>query len=386
MNISIIGGGTTKFGELWNSSPRELAREAFGHALDASGVKKENIDALFVGNMLGGILGNQENIGAFYAEELDLMPIPAFRIEGACASGGLALHNGVLAVKSGQYKTVAILGVEKMTDAGGDLVASALMAAGSDEERQSGITFPGLYAIMARAYMEKYNITESDLAEVAVKNHFHGSFNPKAQFKFKITREDVLESAKIADPLKLLDCSPVTDGAACVIITSDEKLMKKESVEIVASEVGTDTLSLSKRETLTSIRGVKDAARRAFAQAKITPSDVSVAEVHDCFSIAELIALEDIGFSKEGKASHDINDGVFGRDSGKIVVNPSGGLKACGHPVGATGIKQAVEVYEQLLGIAGSKQAINPGGFGLTHNVGGSGAVAAIHIFKKGKS
>lgn len=384
MNISIIGGGTTKFGELWNNSPRELAREAFGHATMSSGVKKDQIDALFVGNMLGGILGNQENIGAFYAEELDLTPIPAFRIEGACASGGLALHNGVNALKSGMYKTVAVLGVEKMTDAGGDLVASALMAAGSDEERQSGITFPGLYAIMARAYMDAYKVTEDDLSEVSVLNHLHGSFNSKAQFKFKITKQDVLESAKIADPLRLLDCSPVTDGAACIIISSDEKYIGKNSVEIVASEVGTDTLSLSKRETLTSIRGVKDAARRAFAQAKITPSDVTVAEVHDCFSIAELIAIEDLGFSKEGQAINDLKKGMFTRQSGKIVINPSGGLKACGHPVGATGIKQAVEVYEQLLGIAGEKQAIKPGGFGLTHNVGGSGAVAAVHILKKG--
>lgn len=382
-NVYILGGGTTKFGELWNSSPRELAREAFSHSLDVSGVEKNQIEALFVGNMLGGILGNQENLGAFYADELALTPVPAFRLEGACASGGLALHNAYNAVRAGIYETVAVLGIEKMTDAGGDLVASALMAAGSDEERQSGITFPGLYALIAQAYMDQYKISEEDLAEVAVKNHFHATHNKKAQFRFPITVEDVMESARIADPLKLLDCSPVTDGAACIIISSNKNSLKKHGVTLLASEVGTDTLSLSKRGTFTSLLAAKSASDRAYKKAGIKPSDIDVAEVHDCFTIAEIVALEDLGFSKVGQSVSEIKAGKYTRGTGSCIVNPSGGLKACGHPVGATGVKQAVELFEQLTNTALEKQSVKDAEYALSHNVGGSGAVATVHIFRK---
>lgn len=383
MNISIIGASTTKFGELWTSSPREIAKEAFNGALSQSGLAGSKIEALYVGNMLGGLLGNQENIGSFYAEELGLDPIPAFRLEAACASGGVALHNAINSIKAGVYTTVAVLGIEKMTDAGGDLVASALMAAGSDEERGSGITFAGLYAMMAQAYMAKYKISEQDLAEVAVKNHYHGSHNHKAQFRFPVTVADVMKSSQIADPLKLLDCSPVTDGGACIIITSDESLLPKNGVTIVASEVGTDTLALHKRSSFTSLRAAREAAVRAYAKSGIKASDVDVAEVHDCFSIAELMAIEDLGFSGVGKAVIDLKKGKFTRGKGKQIINPSGGLKACGHPVGATGVKQAVEIYEQLMGTAGDKQSVKDAKIGLTHNVGGSGAVATVHIFRK---
>ncbi len=383
MNISIIGAATTKFGELWNSSPRELAKEAFTGALSESSIDASSIEALYVGNMLGGLLGHQENIGSFYAEELGLLPVPAFRLEAACASGGVALHNAISNIRAGLYKTVAVLGIEKMTDVGGDLVASALMAAGSDEERGSGITFAGLYALMAQAYMGKYKISEEDLAEVSVKNHYHGSFNKKAQFKFPVTVAQVMKSSRIADPLKLLDCSPVTDGAACLIISNDTTLIRKETISVVASEVATDTLALHKRSSFTSLTSAKEAAKKAFEKAKITASDIDVAEVHDCFSIAELIALEDLGFSDIGKAAGDVKKGKFTRGKGRTIVNPSGGLKACGHPVGATGIKQAVEIYEQLMGTAGEKQSVKDGKIGLAHNVGGSGAIATIHIFKK---
>ncbi|MBI2443259.1 MAG: thiolase domain-containing protein [Candidatus Levybacteria bacterium] len=383
MKISIIGAATTKFGELWNSSPRELAKEAFSSAITQANVDAKKIEALYVGNMLGGLLGHQENIGSFYAEELGLAPVPAFRLEAACASGGVALHNAINSIKAGLYKTVAVLGIEKMTDAGGDLVASALMAAGSDEERGSGITFPGLYALMAQAYMAQYKISEQDLAEVAVKNHYHGSFNHKAQFRFPVTVSDVMKSSRIADPLKLLDCSPVTDGGACLIITSDGALMSKKGVSIVASEVGTDTLALHKRSSFTSLRAAKEAAKRAYAKAGVSAEDIDVAEVHDCFSIAELIALEDLGFSEVGKAAGDVKKGKFTRGKGRTIVNPSGGLKACGHPVGATGIKQAIEIYEQLMGTARDKQSVKNAKIGLAHNVGGSGAIATVHIFRR---
>src|SRR3990167_9532530 len=204
MKIYIIGASTTKFGELWGISPRTLAREAVGGALTDAGIKPAAVEALFVGNMLSGMLGGQEHLGAFFADELGL-GVPAFKIEGACASGGLAIHAAVAGILSGQYKTVAVLGVEKMTDHKPEDVATALMGAGSEEERISGATFPGLYALLARIHMDVYGTTEADMAAVSVKNHYHASLNPNAQFRKTITAEQVLSSTKIADPLKLLD-------------------------------------------------------------------------------------------------------------------------------------------------------------------------------------
>ncbi|KKQ29771.1 MAG: Acetyl-CoA acetyltransferase [Candidatus Levybacteria bacterium GW2011_GWA2_37_36] len=382
MKINILGGATTKFGELWSISPRTLANEAMDGALKQSKIKSSQIDALFVGNMLAGILGNQANTASLFAEELGVQ-IPAFRLEGACASGGLALHNAINSLKAGAYKTVMVLGVEKMTDHNSDDVTTALMSAGSDEERTSGATFPGLYALMARAYMQEYGITEEILASVSVKNHFHGSFNPKAQFKSIITVGDVMRSGKIADPLKLLDCSPISDGAAAVVITSDSVLARRlpKPILITASEVATDTLSLYDRKSFTTLSAVVTASQKAYENAGIKPQDIDAAEIHDCFSIAEAMAVEDLGFSKKGQGAKDISENKYTLGKGKIISNPSGGLKACGHPVGATGIKQIIEITEQLRGVAGKRQVKNAK-IGLTHNVGGTGTVAAVHILE----
>jgi acetyl-CoA C-acetyltransferase len=389
MHIYIIGAATTKFGELWGISPRTLAHQAVSQALEDAEKTTKEIDALFVGNMLSGMLGGQEHLGAFFAEELGLT-IPAFKIEGACASGGLALHNAVNSVLSGQYSTVVALGVEKMTDHKPEDVATALMGAGSEGERLSGATFPGLYAIIARAHVEKYKTTERDLASVAVKNHYHASLNPNAQFHTQITIEQVLKSSCVADPLKLLDCSPISDGAAAVVITDDSTSSRgsglrgaDKRVEIVASVVATDTLGLAQRASLTELRATNEAGTRAFAKAHLRPSDVDVAEVHDCFTIAEILAMEDLGFYKKGKAASAIARGETTLGKSKhLVVNPSGGLKGCGHPVGATGVKQVVELFDQILGRAQKRQVKNAT-IGLAHNVGGSGATATVHILKR---
>ena len=381
MKISILGTATTKFGELWSVSPRTLAKETMLNALNASGLKASQINALFVGNMLSGILGNQANLGSLLVEELGIQ-IPAFRIEGACASGGLALHNAINSIMGGQYKTVLVLGIEKMTDHSQDEITNALMAAGSDEERMAGVTFPGVYALMAQAYMQKYKISEEDLAAVSVKNHYHGTLNPKAQFQFPVTIADVMKSSKIADPLKLLDCSPISDGAAAVVITGENTSQKlKKPIHIIASEVATDTLSLHDRKSFTSLDSVVKASSKAYDKAGLKPSDIDVAEIHDCFSISETIAVEDLGFSKKGEGATDIAKGKRTLFRGDIICNPSGGLKSCGHPVGATGVKQIVEITEQLRGEAGKRQ-VEKAKIGLTHNVGGSGAVAVIHILK----
>ncbi len=381
MNIGILGYSTSEFGELWDRSPRDLAREVIEGSLKKAGIEAGQIDGLYVGNMLAGILGNQANVASFYAEELGIY-VPAVRVEAACASGSVALNTAIQNIMSGNIKTAMVLGIEKMTDHSQDEVVAALMAAGGDEERATGITFAGLYALMARSYLDLYNVTEEDLASIPVKNHYHGSFNSKAQFRFPITIEQVMRSAKIADPLKLLDCSPISDGAAAIIISSDPKLRKRsKGVAITASQIGTDSVGLCGRADLTTINASVVAGEKAYKEAKVKPSAIQVAEVHDCFSIAEAIALEDLSFSKRGKAIHDVKTGKMTLFTGSTIVNPSGGLKACGHPVGATGIKQIAEIAMQLEGVAGKRQ-VKDAKIGLTHNVGGSGAVSVVHILQ----
>lgn len=380
MKISVIGASTTEFGELWKASPRDLARQAMQGALKNAKKEAPEIDALFVGNMLAGMLGNQANLGSLFVEELGHF-VPSHRIEAACASGGLALHNAINSILAGHHNTVMVLGIEKMTDSNQDEVTAGLMAAGSDEERQAGVTFPGIYALIAQAYMQKYGISEEIIAGVSVKNHYHGSLNSKAQFRKAITVADVMNSGRIADPLKLLDCSPISDGASAVIITNQEVNENLKPVEILASEVETDTLALHNRNSFTTLSAVVKASGKAYKKAGITPEDIDVAEIHDCFSIAEAIATEDLGFSEKGKGAIDISKGKMTLGKGKIITNPSGGLKACGHPVGATGIKQIVEITQQLRNEAETRQ-VKDAKVGLTHNVGGSGAIAVIHILK----
>lgn len=381
MKITVLGVGTTKFGELWDVSPRALVKEAVYEALSDAGLELADIDALYVGNMLSGILGNQENLGALFAEELGV-DIPAFKIEGACASGGLAVHNAINSILAGVYQTVLVVGVEKMTDHNPAEVASALMGAGREEERLAGITFPGLYAILARSHMEKYKTKKEDLAAVAVKNHYHATMNPKAQFQHQVSLDQVLNSPLVADPLGLLDCSPISDGAAAVILSTEHRAQStKRPVYIAASCVATDSLGLTGRKDLTSLMSAVKAAEKAYKIAGVEPKDVDIAEVHDCFSVAEIIACEDLGFFPRGRAAGEISKGETTLGQGRLTVNPSGGLKACGHPVGATGVKQLAEIVTQLRGEAGQRQ-VKGAKVGLTHNIGGSGAVAAIHILK----
>lgn len=380
MKSYIIGAATTKFGELWGASPRGLANDAVSRALSDASLEKKDVEALFVGNMLSGMLGGQEHLGAFFADELGLT-VPACKIEGACASGGLATHAAIQSVRSGMYKTVVVLGIEKMTDHKPEDVATALMGAGSEEERSSGATFPGLYAMLAKAHMDRYKTTEEQMAAVAVKNHFHAMKNPNAQFHSLITVDSVLRSSQIADPLKLLDCSPISDGAAALVISSRNT---PRGVSIAASVVATDTLGLAKRKSLTSLSATVRAAEQAYAQAGIAAADVDVCEVHDCFTIAEILAMEDLGFFTRGKAAAAIASGETTLGTARrIVVNPSGGLKGCGHPVGATGVKQLVELVEQLRGEAKDRQ-VPHARIGLSQNVGGSGATSVIHIVKRG--
>ncbi len=380
MNTFVIGYHQTQFGELWNKSLFDLAQEAVHGVLKKTQLEHSQIDAIFFANMLGGVLENNLHGGSKIAEFLHVH-IPVYRIESACASGGAAFQLAHTYLQSGSKKTVLVVGAEKMTDVSPEEISEALISAASGEEQESGLTFPGLYAMMARAYMDEYGYTHKHLAPVSVKNHKHAALNPNAQFHREITEQDVLNSAMIADPLHILDCSPITDGAAAVVVSNDSNVVKKnKSAHILSSHVASDTISLLNRSSLSSIKATQIAAENAFSEAKLQRKDISVSEVHDCFSIAEILAMEDLGFWKKGEGGKRISqyETMIG-SGGNLVVNTSGGLKAAGHPIGATGIKQIGELYEQLTHQADNRQILHAK-YGLAHNVGGSGGTAVVTI------
>ncbi len=381
MKTNVIGYFTTRFGELWEQSLFDLVEEAIRGVMHQTHIEKKQIDAVFFANMLSGVLENNLHTPSKIAEIMQVN-IPIFRVEAACASGGIAFHLANNYLQTGQAKTVLVVGAEKMTDYSPEETTDALMAAASGEEQEAGLTFPGLYALMANYYLQKYQYTEENLAYVGVKNHFHGSLNNKAHFRNKISVEKVLQSAYVACPLKILDSSPISDGASALILTSDKNLIKKSKhkTAVLSSAVATDAISLSKRKRLDAILATEVAAGRALAEAKITRKNINVVELHDCFSIAEILAMEDLGFWKKGEGGSRIKElsTQFGSGS-SLIVNTSGGLKAAGHPVGATGIKQIGELFLQLTGQAGNRQMKNAR-YGLAHNVGGSGGTAVVTI------
>ncbi len=383
-NVSIIGGGLTKFGEHWEKNFKELIAEAGVKAIVDSGLERKDIQAVYGGCMASGRFVGQEHIGALIADQLGLNPVPSTRLEAACASGSVALRAGYVAVASGMYDVVAVGGIEKMTEVSTEDAGFALGGAGDQEtELFMGASFPALYALMARAHMDKYGTTEEQLAQVAVKNHKNAVKNPNAQFQREVTIDQVMNSGYISSPLKLLDCSPLTDGAAAVILAASDvaKDVSDRAVEIVASAQASDTLALAPREKLYETKAAKIAADQAYKQAGVTAKDISFAEVHDCFTIAEIMALEALGFCEKGEGGKFTEEGNTALN-GSIPINTSGGLKGKGHPVGATGVAQAIEAYLQLNGKAEQRQVKNPE-IGLTHNVGGSGATAVVHLYKK---
>lgn len=382
--VAIVGVGMSKFGEEWTRGYRDMLIEAGGRALADCNLHGEEIDALYVGTMAPGSLVGQEHIGALVADFMGLNPIPATRVEAACASGGVALRTGYLAVASGAHDCVVVGGVEKMTDTPGNEVASALGGAGDQEwELFMGATFPGIYALMARRHMLEYGTTREQMAAVAVKNHANAAKNKYAHFQNEITIDTVLKSKMVASPLTLFDCSPITDGAAAVVLMPLDKAKKYSEmpIEILASTQASDALALHSRHCMSELHATKVAAKKAFEAAKLTPKDIDAVEVHDCFTIAEIMAIEDIGFYPKGQGGKATEEGKT-RLNAELSVNTSGGLKGCGHPVGATGVKQAVEIAWQLRGQAEGRQ-VKDCEIGMTHNVGGSGATAVVHIMKK---
>lgn len=384
--VAIIGAGTTKFGELWESSFRDIAVEAGIRAIEDAGISGEDIEALYGGNMSAGRFIEQEHIGALIADYSGLagLHIPATRTEAACASGALALHLAVISVASGWYDLVIAAGVEKMTDVESD-VADDLLASSVDREWEAiyGATLPSLFAQMARTHMEKYRTTKEQMAKVAVKNHANAVHNPYAQYQRGITIANVLASPLVADPLHVLDCSSIADGAAAVVLCAAEKAKKytDSPVYVKASAQASDTLSLHDRRDITTMDATVFAAKKAYQMASLGPSQIDLAEVHDSYTIAEIIAIEDLGFFDKGEGGRATEEGET-EIGGRIPINPSGGLKACGHPLGATGIRQAVEITQQLRGEAGKRQVPNAK-VGLTHNIGGTGGTAIVHILSR---
>jgi acetyl-CoA C-acetyltransferase len=376
--VAVIGCGMTKFGELWALSLRDIFVEAALKAVDDAGV--DHIDSMYIGSMTPGLFVGQEHIGALMADYLGAAPVPAVRVESACCSGGMAFRLGFFEVASGHSDIVMVGGVEKMTD-GADVTYALATAADQEYEVYHGLTFPGLYAMIARAHMHQYGTTRKQLAMVSVKNHRNGSLNPNAQFRGEITVDQVVNATMVADPLTVLDSSPVSDGAACVIIASVDmaKKLNRPLVRVLGTGAATDALALHAREDITTLKAVKISAQAAYDMAKVTPRDISFAEVHDCFSIAEICIAEELGFAEKGKGGSFTEQGRTALE-GPIPVNPSGGLKSKGHPVGATGVAQVVEVVEQLRGTAGKRQVKNAH-IGLTQNMGGSGASSVVHIF-----
>ena len=380
-DVAIIGVGMTKFGELWDKSLRDMFVEAALKAIDNSGIKK--LDSMYVGNFSGGLFVGQEHLASLLPDYLGVCPIPTTRVESACCSSAVALKLAFIEVASGFSDIVLAGGVEKMTDVATDKATYGLAAAADREyEAFQGITFPGLYALIARRHMYEYGTTREQLAKVSVKNHKNGAKNPHAQFPFEITIDQVLNSTLIADPLRLLDCSPITDGAAVVIICPAEMAKKytDKPIKIIGVGHATDTIALTDREDITTLKATVEAGKKAYAMAGIKPEDIDLAEVHDCFTIAEICAMEDLGFVKKGEGGKAVEEGLTEID-GKIPINPSGGLKSKGHPVGATGIAQVVEVVTQLRGEAGERQVKNAK-IGLTHNLGGSGGSVVVHILE----
>ncbi len=379
-DVAVIGVGMMKWGELWEKSLRDIFVESALEAVKDAGV--DRIDSMYVGCMTSGLFVGQEHLGSLLADYLGMGPIPSLRVETACAAGGAAFKQAVMEVGSGVSDIVLAGGVEKMTDVGGDGATFALStAADAEYEVYSGVTFPGLYAMMAVAHMDAYGTTREQLAAVSVKNHANGAKNPHAQYPFELTVDRVLNSVMIADPLTILDCSPITDGAAAAIVCPLEMakdLTKNKPIKVLASTHATDTIALHSREDLAWLGAVAAAGELAYAQAGLSPSDIDLVEVHDCFTIAEVCAIEALGFFERGKggASAESGETAIG---GRIPVNASGGLKSKGHPVGATGIAQIIEVTKQLRGEADKRQ-VEGAKIGMAQNMGGTGGSCVVHI------
>ncbi|WP_268541190.1 thiolase domain-containing protein [Candidatus Nitrosotenuis cloacae] len=379
--VCVLGAGSTKYGKL-DDSITDITLQASVGAIESAGIEPREIQAGYISNVFG-IADKQVHLGPVIMSNLGIPEKPSLSIESACGSGSVSFREAFANVAAGFYDAVLVAGVEKVTHTGTEWTTTYFSYC-SDffYEGGAGASFPGLFASMARAYLNEFKATEEDLAQVAVKNHENGLLNPKAHLRKKITIDDVMKSAVVASPLKLYDCCPFSDGASAVILCSEKfaKEHSKDYVKVIGSGRGGSPATLAGRDHMTTIPSTKLAAEAAYKMAGVTPKDIDFAEVHDCFTIAEIVDTEDLGFFEKGKGVQAIREGRT-KLNGEISVNPSGGLKAKGHPIGATGVGQVVEAFDQLTGKAGER-TVKDAKIGLTHNFGATGASCAVHIFQ----
>jgi acetyl-CoA C-acetyltransferase len=380
--VGIIGIGCTKVGEHWGTPLRDLFAEAALKALDDACIEK--IESIYVGNMLSSHAQKQEHLGALMADNIGIPGVQALKVEAACGSGGMAVHEGFKAVASGLVDFVMVGGVEKMTDISTPEVTMALMMAENREYSAfSGITFVGLNALCSRLYMETYEIKPEEMMAFPVNDHNNAVNNPYAQYPFKITVERAIQSAMVADPIHLFECCGIGDGAAVAILCPLEiaEKLEKPVIEVSASTTATNVLNLYERDDLLDFAATRNAVNQAYAMANISKKDVDVLEVHDAFSIVGVLSLEALGFAEKGMGARFATEGKIALD-GEIPTNTMGGLKARGHPIGATGVYEIVELAMQLRGEAGKNQ-VEDAEVGLAQNVGGVDSTAIIHVLRR---
>lgn len=378
-DVAIVGHGTTTFGA-HDSNGKELATTAVVRALASADLETSQVDALYLGNFTSGMLEGQELLAPLVTDAVGINSIPAMKTEGACASSGIAFHQARLLIAAGVHDIIIVGGVEKMTNTSTEGFTQALSAAAdATTEQQAGLTFPGFYALFMSRYLHEYDVDRENISKVAVKNRDNAANNPRARFREPITIDDVLTSKQVADPLRLYDCCPPADGAAAVILATNDvaSSITQDPIQVLATAHTTGRSGAYRYKDLTSFSATQDAAKQAYAEADIEPSDVDVVELHDCFSAAEIGDSEDLGFFPKGDGAAAAAAGKTDVD-GEIPINPSGGLLSKGHPVGATGVGQ---IYETCLQLEGNHEnQIEGAQIGLTHNLGGSGAVCTVSV------
>ncbi|MHB1126739.1 MAG: thiolase domain-containing protein [Bacillota bacterium] len=383
-DVSVIGVGTTPFGVLEGQSIKEIAVTACNRAIEDAGIARNRIEAFILGNYVSGMLVGQETIGPLVANNLALSKdISALKVEGACCSSGVAFRLGYQMVAAGIHDVVLVAGVEKMTSESTEKNTAAISSALDVEEAQTGLTFPGFFALVARHYMEKYGVAMEQISQVSVKNRYHGTFNPRARFRKPVIYEEIDRGKMVADPLRLHDCCPIADGAAAAVICRSDwaKEFTKQPVTVIGSGQALGYSTIHDMDDPTTMLSTVKAAQQAYSMARISPGEIDVVELHDCFTIAEVIDCEDLGLLPRGEAARAIAMGQT-RIDGIVPVNLSGGLLSKGHPVGATGLGQVYEIVRQLRGE--HENQVKGAEVGLAHNLGGTGQIATVHILRKG--
>jgi len=382
--VSVLGIGETKMGKYPERSLHDMISYAVNMAIEDAGIDRRDIQAAYVGNFVGQQLCGQGHMGSLTSEAADLGNIPTIRVEGACASGGLAFRMGLIAVMSGLYDIVLVGGVEKMTHRlTADVTEAVASAMDYEKEARHGFTFPANFAMIANRYFHEYRDVKKEMAICAFNAHQNACLNPDAHMAKEISMERILAADMISSPLSIFDCSLVTDGAAFLVLCSSEtarKISRHRVVDVIGSGHAGSTLTLFSKQSITSFAASKAAARQAYDMAGLTPGDIDFAEVHDCFTITQIINIEDLGFSAAGHGGDLVAEGVTALH-GSRPINPSGGLKAKGHPIGATGISQIFEIVTQIRGEAGDRQ-VKKADIGLSQNLGGTAGTCVINIFK----